>query len=60
MALWQRWQALRRAIQPLRPLGSALLHNEEEAARQQAAMVAQEMGRGQAGMEVFDRCAHAP
>jgi len=72
MALWQRWQTLSRMLRPLdvelrrtgRPrapaaaaaAAAAALHNEAEAARQQAEVMAREMGGPKASMEVFDRC----
>lgn len=59
MALWRRWQLLRRALQPLASHGHAWLHNEAEAAAQQAAAVARELGAPQASAEVFDRCVQA-
>lgn len=61
MALWQRWQALRRALRPPTLLDlQAGLHGEVEAAAQQAAAVARELGAPASSMEVFDRraCAH--
>jgi hypothetical protein len=64
MALWQRWEVLRRALRPALAaagggargaVSDASAAAAEAAARQQAAAVAREMGAPQAAMEVFDR-----
>jgi hypothetical protein len=57
MALWQRWQALRNVLHPVKTLGCSLLHNEAEAARQQSEVAAREAGgaRQHSGIDVFDR-----